>query len=95
MPTFDIEINGQPFGSIEKNLPFLNRSITSTTTVGAVRAILCLGTTAFTRLAVWLRRFQKAVPLGRYLCYRLCRPEKRNFGAYARNCNRRRKLYAE
>lgn len=67
MPTFDIEINGQPFGSIEKKFTFLNRSITSTTTVGAVRAILCLGTTAFTRLAVWLRRFQKSCSVGEIL----------------------------
>ena len=52
---------------LRKNLPFLNQSITSTTTVGAVRVILCLGTTAFTRLAVWLRRFQKSCSVGEIL----------------------------
>jgi hypothetical protein len=41
---------------LRKNLPFLNRSITSTTTVGAVRVILCLGTTAFTRLAAQISK---------------------------------------
>lgn len=67
MPTFDIEINGRRLAVLRKNLPFLSRSITSTTTVGAVRVILCLGTTAFTRLAVWLRRFQKSCSVGEIL----------------------------
>lgn len=67
MPTFDIEINGQPFGSIEKKFTFFKPKYNLDYNGCAVRAILCLGTTAFTRLAVWLRRFQKSCSVGEIL----------------------------
>ena len=94
MPTFDIEINGHPFGSIEKKFTFFkpkyNLDYNGWRCEGDFMELQRLR-----GLQYGCADFKKAVPLGRYLCYRLCRPEKRNFGAYARNCNRRRKLYAE
>lgn len=96
MPTFDIEINGQPFGSIEKKFTFFKPKYNLDYNGWRCEGdFMSWNYSVYEACSMVAQISKKAVPLGRYLCYRLCRPEKRNFGAYARNCNRRRKLYAE
>ena len=64
MPTFDIEINGQPFGSIEKKFTFFKPKYNLD-----YNGWRCEGDFMSWNysVAVWLRRFQKSCSVGEIL----------------------------
>lgn len=95
MPTFDIEINGHPFGSIEKKFTFFKPKYNLDYNGWRCEGDFMSWNYSVYEACSMVRRFQKSCSVGEILMLSTMQTRETKFGAYARNCNRRRKLYAE